>query len=288
MPRAKKPKEPIPLSVPQQNTNVTRWVILGLDPSMSRTGFALLDVRPGLAHTPEEGPYSESAWLAAGSVKPDEIVGIENWHTRNTVWVRAKAMAIYIREIIKSVAPTDGKRDVGLILCLEYPTPTQDYLVALNRILYLIFFEDGVLAKLFGDVRIFMVNASTLRSLMGLTKQGATNKGENILKAYEFIDRQKYPQLDFDSCDAVLLAMMARHAASVMLGVSGEVPERILTSLCRADQEVKGNGRNQHVVTKGLLHRQEYWYRYQPSVATVAVKDASNPKKNLSRVNFSI
>lgn len=286
MPRAAKIKAPTPLLVPEPNSRIKRWIVLGLDPSMTRTGFSLMDVRPALAHTPEEGPYSDAAWLTAGSIRPDDIVGLD-WHPRNTVWVRAKAMAIYLREVVKSVAPENGI-DVGLIISVEYPTPKQDYLVALNRILNLVFFEDGTLAKLFGEVRILMTNASTWRSLMKLTKQGSTNTGEKLLKAYEFIDREKYPQLDFDSCDAVLLAMMGRHTASIMLGISSEVPERFLISLCSAVQEVKGNGRNQHIVTKGLLHRQEYWYSYQPSTAIVAVKDASNPKKSLSRVNFSI
>ena len=303
MPRAAKVKEPTPLSVPQPNDSIKRWIVLGLDPSMSRTGFALLDVRPALANTPEEGPYTNAIWLAAGSVKPEKVddAGL---HPRNTIWIRGKAMATYLREMVKSVAPppkergdmegygdfdaAPAKSDVGLIISMEYPTPMNDYLVALNRIIHLIFFEDGELASLFGEVRILTTNASTLRSLMSLTKKGNQNKGENILKAYEFIDKTRFPQLDSDACDAVLLAMMARHAASIMMGVSPEVPERFLTSLCSAVQEVKGKGRNAHTITKGLLHRIEYWYRYQRMTVAVAVKDASNPKKSLSRVNFSI
>src|SRR5271156_7045337 len=228
MPRAVKVKEPTPLSIPQPNTWIKRWVVLGLDPSMSRTGFAVLDVRPALAFTPEEGPYTDAIWLAGGSVKPDKIDD-PNMDARATVWIRAKAIATYIREMIKSVAPPKKnpgdlhvcqaddccKPEVGLIISMEYPTPQNDYLVALNRIISLIFFEDGELVGLFGDIRFLITNASTLRSLMGLTQRGSQNKGENILKAYEFIDKAKYPQLDSDACDAVLLAMMARHAASV-------------------------------------------------------------------------
>lgn len=299
MPRVPKVKEPTPLSIPPQNTTIDRWIILGLDPSMSRTGFSILDVRPGLAFTPEEGSYSDASWLAAGSVKPEKIddAGL---HTRNTIWIRGKAMATYLREMAKSVAPPlvhnskDGNFElapqskVGLIISMEYPTPMNDYLVALNRIISLVFFEDGGLADLFADIRIMLTNASTLRSLMGLVKKGNQNKGENILKAYEFIDRTKFPQLDSDACDAVLLAMMGRHAASIMLGISNEVPERFLTKLCSAVTEVKGAGRNAHTVISGLLHRIEYWYSYKRQEVTVCIKDASNPKKNLSRVNFSI
>ena len=300
MPRAAKAKEPTPLLIPQPNAQIKRWIVVGLDPSMSRTGFTLLDVRPALAHTPEEGPYSDAIWLTAGSIKPE--FQESDLHPRNTIWIRGKAIATYLREMVKTVAPPKKygdnphgdfeqaplRSEVGLIISMEFPTPRNDYLVALNRIISLIFFEDGELASLFGDVRFLITNASTLRSLMGLTQRGNQNKGENILKAYEFIDKAKYPQLDSDACDAVLLAMMARHAASVMLGITSEVPERFLTSLCNGTQEVKGNGRNAHTVTKGLLHRVEYWYPYQRRAVTVAIKDASNPKKSLSRVNFSI
>ena len=301
MPRVKKPKEPIPLRIPEQNTNIDRWIIVGLDPSLTRTGFAMLDVRPAIAFTPEEGPHSNMMWLAAGSIKP-EMGEEHDLHTRNTIWLRGKAIAKYLREMIKTVAPprepgdnphgdfdpAPKKSRVGLIISMEFPTPRNDYLVALNRIIHLVFFENKDLTSLFGEVRFLITNASTLRSLMGLTKQGSGNKVENILKAYEFIDKTKYPQLDSDACDAVLLSIMARHAASVMLGMSEEVPERVLTSLCSIKEEVKGSGRNQHTVLKGMFHRNEYWYCFNHMLVTICVKDASNPKKNLSRVNFSI
>lgn len=302
MAAAKKQKAPIPLTIPEANSRVKRWVILGLDPSMTRTGFAMLDVRPTLAYTPEEGPYTQAIWLAAGSIKPEKIED-SGLHSRNTLWIRGKAMALYLREMIKSIAPDprDSKGDfhvcdhpecckpeVGLIISMEYPTPMNDYLVALNRIIHLIFFEDGELAEKFAEIRVLTTNASTLRSLMRLTKKGSQNKGENILRAYEFIDKARFPELDSDACDAVLLAMMGRHTASVMLGNTSEIPDNFLNSLCNATQEVKGSGRNQHTVTKGLLHRIEYWYRYERKGYVVCVKDASNPKKSLSRINFSI
>jgi len=277
----------MPLSVPEPNLSIKRWIVLGLDPSMSRTGFALLDVRPAPAFTPEEGPYTGAIWLAAGSVKPERIddAGL---HPRNTLWIRSKIMALYLREIVKSIASPNPQPDVGLIISMEYPTPMNDYLTGLQRIINLIFFEDGKLANMFSEIRILLTNASTLRSLMRLAQRGSKNKAENIMRAYDFIDRSKFPELDSDACDAVLLAMMARHAASVMMGTAPEVPDRFLASLCSAVQEVKGKGRNAHTVTKGLLHRIEYWYRYRRMDVLVAVKDASNPKKSLSRVNFSI
>jgi hypothetical protein len=301
MPRAKKIKEPTPVSIPQPNARIKRWIVLGLDPSMSRTGFALLDVRPAIAFTPEEGPHTNAEWLAAGSVKPDKIDD-PSIDARATVWIRAKAIATYIRETVKQVAPErppgfngygdfepgKGKTDVGLIICMEYPTPQNDYLWSVNRIINLIMFEDGEIGSTFGEVRILLVNASTNRSVMGLTQRGNANKGENIAKAYEFIDRARFPELDVESCDGVLMAIWGRHAASAMLGTGEEIPERFRLTLCRSDQRIKGKGRNAHPIVNGIMHRNEYWYRYQRRSYAVAVKDASNPKKSLSRVNFSI
>jgi len=303
MAAAKKQKEPAQLLVPKADPRIKRWIVLGLDPSMTRTGFALLDVRPALAYTPEESPYTQATWLAAGSLKPE--IPDSGLHSRSTLWQRSKALALYLREMVKSVAPPrelkpggdfhvsapgwkEKENDVGLIVAMEYPTPGNDFLVTLNRIIHLVFFEDGMLAGLFGEVRLFMINAATMRSLNGLVKRGNQNKVENIAKAYEFIDKGQFPQLDSDSCDAVLMAMMGRHASSVMLGASGEIPGNFLVSLCSAAQDVKGKGRNARTVTRGLLHRIEYWYRYERINFSVRVRDASNLKKSLSRVNFSI
>ena len=210
---------------------------------------------------------------------------------------------MYLRDVLRVASPPlkrDEKgdfhvcsgacceSDTGLIISMEYPTPRNDYLVALNRIIHLVFFEDGFLAERFREVRVMTTNASTLRSLMRLTKKGSQNKGENILRAYEFIDKAEFPELDSDACDAVLLAMMARYTSAVLLGAPGEVPDNFLNSLCSATQEVKGAGKNAHTVTKGLLHRTEYWYKYERKPYVVCVKDASNPKKGLNRINFSI
>jgi hypothetical protein len=299
--RAAKTKEPVPVSLPDPNDAIRRWIVLGLDPSMSRTGFAVMDVRPAIAFTPEEGPHSVAQWLAAGSIKPDRIddPAID---ARATVWIRAKAIATYIREMVKQVAPERppgfngygdfepgrGTTDTGLIICMEYPTPTNDYLWSVNRIINLIMFEDGEIAQAFGEVRILLVNASTNRSVMGLIQRGNTNKSENITKAYEFIDIKKFPELDVESCDGVLMAIWGRHAASAMLGTGEDIPESFKLRLFRSDQKTKGAGRNAHLVTNGIMYRTEYWYRYRRGNYAVAIKDATSPKKSLKRVNFSI
>jgi len=280
------PKKEVPLIIPPKVEEIDRWVILGLDPSMSRTGYAMLDVFPST----DTSAATVAKWILAGSVKSDTI---ENgMHPRNTIWLRAKLMAIYLRSLtealVGSYSPDILKR-TGLIISMEFPTPMNDYLVALNRIIHLVFFENGTATNSlvqFGQVRIMYTNAATLRSLMGLTSRGAKNKAENITRAYDFIGKADYPELDTDSCDAVLLSMMARHAASIVMGCSSEVPQNFLNSLCNSTQEIKGKGRNAHVVTKGLLHRNEYWYMYKRQGYDACIKNAAVPKKSLSREKF--
>jgi hypothetical protein len=177
--------------------------------------------------------------------------------------------------------------NLGLIISMEYPTPMNDFLVALNRIIHLVFFETDLWKK-FATVRVLTTNAATLRSLMNLTKKGAKNKAENIDRAYEYIDKAAYPKLDTDACDAVLLSMMARHTAAIFLGHPEEVPERFLVALCNANQEMKGKGRNAKIITKGILHRREYFYSYTRKTYTLIVNDASRHINKLERTGYSI
>src|SRR5208337_3504860 len=89
------PKKEIPLIIPPKVEEIDRWVILGLDPSMSRTGYAMLDVYPAT-----EAPATVAKWILAGSVKSDTI---ENgMHPRNTIWLRAKLMALHLRSLLES------------------------------------------------------------------------------------------------------------------------------------------------------------------------------------------
>jgi hypothetical protein len=274
--RAKKERKPPELRVPDPNPNIDNWLVLGLDPSVSRTGFAVMGafVESGVLQT---------RWLGIGSVKPDKIE--DGRHTRTTLWVRSKLIALYIREYLK-LFPANKR--TGLLISTEFPTPENDFLVGLSRILHVILFEDGVLADSFGDIRILTPNASTLRSLMGLKRRGATNKRENILKAYTFVDQKIYPQLDSDSCDGVLMAMVGSYAAKILMGKPDEVPNSFLTRLCNATEEIKGKGRNQRIQIVGMLHRPEYWYSYKKASYSLGVKDASNPKKTLIRKYFFI
>jgi len=300
MPRDKKAPKEIQLRVPIPNPNIDNWIVLGLDPSVSRIGYALLSMFPD-----PNGGEIDPKWLQVGSAKPDKIE--DDRHFRTTLWIRSKAIALFIRDFLRVVPPERStksefhvcatenccKSRTGLIISMEYPTPMNDFLVALNRIIHVVLFDAGCsggisLADRFGEIRILTTNASTLRSLMGLKQRGAKNKKENIEKAYAYVDQSAYPELDSDACDAVLMAMMGRYAAWIMLGEPDKVPNSFLTSLCNAAVEVKGKGRNAHTVTKGILHRSEYWYTYERQSYGIGVKDASNPKKTLTRKYFLI
>jgi hypothetical protein len=284
-------KKEIPLDIPPKRDDVDSWLVVGLDPSLSSTGYAMMKVVPGPGRTMNP-TCADGQWLAAGSVRPERAA--------DPIWIRSKMIAVHLREMISKaydsfVYTYPGSNDeqnitltekMGLIISMEFPTPMDDYLVALNRIIHLVFFETDMWKK-FATVHILMTNAATLRSLMGLYKKG-NNKGENIARAYDFIDKVGYPQLDSDACDAVLLSMVGRHVASILLGFPDTVPDNFKTSLCNAEKGTKGAGRNQKVITKGILHRPEYWYKYTRKDFTLCIRDASSTKKGLIRQQFCL
>lgn len=279
MPRVPKERKPLELRIPPLNPDIDNWIILGLDPSVSRTGFAISGT-----FLDAEGKV-QSEWLSIGSARPDKIE--DERHTRTTLWARSKAISLFVRELLKLV-PISSKR-TGLIISTEFPTPQNDFLVGLNRIMHVIFFEDGYIADTFGDIRILTVNASTLRSLMGLKQRGATNKKENIEKAYTYVDKTVYPQLDSDSCDAVLLGMMGRYVSAMLMGKPEQIPNNFLVRLCDASVKTKTtkSGRLKEKI-QGVLLQSEYWYTYRRQAYGIGVKDATNPKKALTRKYFTI
>jgi hypothetical protein len=196
-------------------------------------------------------------------------------------------MALFLKDAIKCWATWEEQRNIGVLISTEFPTPRNDFLVSLNRIIHLVFFEDDLWRR-FAAVRILSLNANTLRSLMGLSKTGRTNKSENIIRAYDFIDKQRFPHLDPDSCDAVLLAMMGRHVISLLLNRPAEVPARVLTTFCSDVRKPKGKGRNLRMVTSGILHRPEYFYSYEAKPFVFCARDASSPKAGLDRKEYVI
>ena len=179
---------------------------------------------------------TQAEWVEVGSVKAERA--------SDPIWVRGKGMARYLKDVLLrntgTIRPNDPS--TGLLISMEYPTPMNDFLVALNRIIHLVFFEDGWYVSKLKTIRVLTTNASTLRSVMGLSKTGRKNKAENILRAYDFIGRDKFPRLDPDSCDAVLLAMIGRYTASLLLDRGREVPERALQALCSGQQKGQGQG----------------------------------------------
>lgn len=278
------PKAPIVLNVPPAMTDVSHWLIMGLDPSLTCTGYAFMHVTPvdmGLLNTPAS--TSDAEWLEVGSVKPEE--------TKNPVWLRAKLMAMYLKQTLDSVSLQIHDDSLGLMVVMEAPTPTDDFLNRVNAVFHEHIFSDGELFRRFKHIRILTINASTLRSLMGLYTKG-NNKGENIKRAYDFLDRDKYPNLDGDACDAVMLTMVARSASSVLLGMPDEVQPKYLQTLCDSSPVERGKGRNMRITTKGLLHttgqRPEYWYSYDRRDYTLCVRDAAQPKKQLIRLDYPV
>lgn len=280
------PKKEIVLNIPPPMTEVKHWFIMGLDPSLSCTGYAFM-------HVSDETSKSDAEWLEVGSCKPEE--------TKNPVWLRAKLMAVYLKQKLEEISlpfcndwstnMEDAQDSLGLMVVMEAPTPTDDFLNRVNAVFHEHLFSDGDLFRRFKQIRILTINASTLRSLMGLYTKG-NNKGENIKRAYEFLDKERYPNLDGDACDAAMLTMVARSACSILLGMPDEVQPKYLQTLCDAAPVERGKGRNARITTKGLLHttgqRPEYWYSYDRKDYTLCIRDAAQPKKILNRLIYSV
>lgn len=294
--RVPKPAKVIDLAIPPVAENIDRWIVFGLDPSLSRTGYSVMLIEKG-------EDRSTAKWLEVGSLKPED--------SGDPVWVRSKAIAQNARQILTKAIydhlkpqmdPANGLqfdepseemlRRTGVIISFEAPTPGNDFLTSISRILHLVLLENrwtiAGFPESFGRVYVQMTNAATLRRLMGLKQRGAANKKENVAKAYTFLDKLSYPNLDTDACDAVLMAMMARYSASVLMGQQDTVPAQFLIALCDASVEVVGKGRNSRTRIKGILHRPEYWSLYERKEYAVLLRDARVKKARLDREVFSI
>jgi hypothetical protein len=265
MPKAKAKKE-IPIQKPE-HLDIKDWVIMGLDLSVSRTGFAI-------AHVDSKSNFK---WIDVGSIKPAD--------SSSPTWLRAYLTGRHIIQLLDNVK-SYLKKDTGIIFCLEAPTPMNDHLTTMNRVINVSLFNQA--QNLFPDNRKWMllVNASTLRSIMGLTKTG-NNKDENIAKALTYISSTEYPGIDSDSCDAVLLTEVARCVA--LLNNEEEIPAKILDTLCNYTDVKKGAGRNLKIIKKGLLHNKTYWYEQKKSEYVLSIKDAKTPSgKRLLKVSYTV
>src|SRR5271166_1530651 len=149
------PKAPIVLNIPPAMTDINHWLIMGLDPSLSCTGYAFMHVTPG-----DHFPHTEAEWLEVGSVKPQE--------TKNPVWLRSKLMALFLKQTLDSVSMEVlrdngldfGVSALGLMVVMEAPTPTDDFLNRVNAIFHEHIFSDGDLYRRFKQIRILTINAS--------------------------------------------------------------------------------------------------------------------------------
>lgn len=247
-------KQEAELNIPQ--LPYKNWVIIGIDLSLSRTGYAVLRLEGGVAH-----------WGQVGSIKPKD--------TSDETWARGTAIATVLRQRIEALAVEvshhneDHPDDLtGIILAVEFPDPENSYLMALNGIVQAVLWSSGELGAIQQDVPLYRlsINAMTLRATLRLNTTVQGDKDVNLAMAYEYIDRKTYPNLDSDSCDAVLLAMMGRHAGMVLSGHRDLVPNKPLVTLCSTEMKVKVLKRKDKEPTRketprALLHNPATWTR---------------------------
>ena len=274
-----------------------QWLVFGLDLSLSRTGWSAL-------HVKKTSDQTEAKFLKIGSIKPES--------TKAPVWVRSKLIAKGLMDTLLTPAVRKilNTPNTGVLFVFEASTPKNDFLNGISQVVRSEFFTDHALVSYMentpdkGDMHTcnspeccsvdakyiytLLVNASTLRNMMHLTQRGVKNKKENIARAYDFLKKDEFPEVDSDACDAVLLAMVGRYVCSIFTGFPNEVPGVFLNKLCDSKQEIKGKGRNQHTITKGILYRPEYFYAHQNQKRTLLLKDASQPVKKLQKIWFEV
>ena len=254
--------------------SVKDWVVLGVDLSFSRTGFATLRLEGGVA-----------TWGEVGSIAPKSA--------KDETWARGTAIARHLRDLLRRlVAEAKGKdTPTGVILSMETPDPNNSYLMALNGI---------VQSQLWGtkgstpyyegaDLYRMLINAATLRSALRLP--GAkTDKDENKAMAYQYIDVADYPGLDSDSCDAVLLAMMGKHAAMILIGQEAMVPNKCLFTLCSEDVKVKVTTRSgvssRKETPKAIMHNPATWTHMGHPIQIIAGLSTARNTSNATPTTF--
>jgi len=245
-------------------------ITMGIDLSLSRTGYSI-------SYTDKLG-ISEK--LDIGSIKPAD--------SSDPIWVRSILIGKSLLDKLKNIIKDYDKENTIIILVVETPTPMNDFLTSLNRLVTSILFqEDSILYDY--EVYTLSVNASTLRSAMGLVQRGSGNKKENIERAYNFISRDMFPGLDSDACDGVLLDQMGIYASYIFLGFYEKVPKNITKILCEDKLVTKGNGNNQKSFIKGIIHNETYWYSYSKKDRILSIKDAKIPSgKKLDKVLYKV
>lgn len=249
---------------------MTDFLVVGIDLSLSRTGYSISLIRKN---------SNIQEIIKIGSFKPER--------SSDPIWIRSTLIGIsLLKEIEKALSTIDITPNI--ILSMETPTPMNDFLTSLNRVVTSVLFSENSILHRY-SVNTLSVNASTLRSAMNLTQRGAGNKKENIEKAYSFVSSIEYPGVDSDSCDGILLTQMGIYASLILNGQFQDVPDNIIKILCEDREIIKGKGRNQKISTKGLFHNPLYWFSYTKSEYSVIVKDARiPPKKRLLKVSYTV
>ena len=210
---------------------IRHWTVIGMDLSLSRTGFAVLHVENG-----------EARWAEIGSIAPKT--------TEDETWARAAAIAIQLKEHVQTAALNiriwnrahAADDQWGLIVAMEFPDPNNSYLMSLNGVAQAVLWSSGEhgSSQEWAPIYRLAINASTLRATLRLNIKGLeASKNVNMDMARTFLETGTYPALDTDSCDAVLLAMMGRHAVMVLTGRENMVPRGPLNTLCTGDVKVK-------------------------------------------------
>ena len=222
---------------------------------------------------------------------------VESYYPRGgdkSTWARGLALAIQIRATIER--HLHAHPDWGHIVVFETPDPNNSYLMALNGIVQSVLWcsSDGVTLQERAAVWRMNINAMTLRATLRLNVKVQGDKAINMALAQTFLEEGQYPGLNEDSGDAVLLAMMGRHAAMALNGLEAQVPPAPLQLLCSAGvkvkkrkAKVKGSDETAIILKEkaaGLLHDPELWTRMTgPIEVAVATSDA----RVVNRVNPS-
>lgn len=263
------PKPTLPKLPPPAYTKP--WIILGLDPSLSSTGFTLVT---------EEG-----SWYRIGSIRPE--------NRDEQPWIRATAMGSYIVDLLKEYLCSLQGSPHNLLMVYEAPTVGNDYLIISSNLVRSTIRSDKVINSLIPYNQELMVNAATMRNIMGLTTKG-NNKGENKEKAWEFISKEKYPGLDSDACDGVLFAQIGLWTITLMKeGLdTDKVPESFKQRFCDPTmtfKKVKATGDKKENGPHGVLHDPYYFFPYEQQPRYLKIKDATRSKgKSLEEKSFIV
>lgn len=290
-------KVPKILALPEIKPACNRWIILGLDPSLSSTGFALLLV-----------DTDKNSWYEVGSVAPAS--------THELSWIRAKAMGVHITTLLRGAEVQEflARGPAGLMLSYEAPTPGNDFLATASICVRLTIRDDEEAMGMFTEHWELMTNAMTMRSIMGLTQKGSKNKKENQAKAWEFMPELEFPNLDTDACDGALFAVLGLWVARLFRdGIeAAKAPANFKSRFCDTtgtykvvtrglDGKVvpagqkkglkKEDATKEHVSTgvHGVLHDPRYWFPYSRQGREVKFKDARGKKGGrLGKTSYQI